>query len=123
MKAILSVSNKTGLVDLAKGLEKLNVDIYSTGGTKKALSDAGVKVHSVSELTGFPEILDGRVKTLQQGRDHVTVHWMKVVVWTIEIGRQYRPIACSILAVVTLTELPASQLGQRIGLIGWLQST
>jgi len=69
MKAILSVSNKTGLVDLAKGLEKLNVDIYSTGGTKKALSDAGVKVHSVSELTGFPEILDGRVKTL-----HPMVH-------------------------------------------------
>ncbi|MBT3363490.1 MAG: bifunctional phosphoribosylaminoimidazolecarboxamide formyltransferase/IMP cyclohydrolase [Chloroflexi bacterium] len=69
MKAILSVSNKAGLVDFAKGLEKLNVDIYSTGGTKKALSDAGVKVHSVSDLTGFPEILDGRVKTL-----HPMVH-------------------------------------------------
>ncbi|MCK5427976.1 MAG: bifunctional phosphoribosylaminoimidazolecarboxamide formyltransferase/IMP cyclohydrolase, partial [Anaerolineales bacterium] len=51
MKAILSVSNKAGLVDFAKGLEKLNVDIYSTGGTKKALADAGVKVHSVSDLT------------------------------------------------------------------------
>jgi phosphoribosylaminoimidazolecarboxamide formyltransferase/IMP cyclohydrolase len=69
MKAILSVSNKAGLVDFAKGLEKLNVDIYSTGGTKKALSDADIKVHSVSELTGFPEILDGRVKTL-----HPVVH-------------------------------------------------
>ncbi|MBT7289177.1 MAG: bifunctional phosphoribosylaminoimidazolecarboxamide formyltransferase/IMP cyclohydrolase [Chloroflexi bacterium] len=69
MKAILSVSNKAGLVDFAKGLEKLNVDIYSTGGTKKALSDVGVKVHSVSDLTGFPEILDGRVKTL-----HPMVH-------------------------------------------------
>jgi len=69
MKAILSVSNKAGLVDFAKGLEKLNVDIYSTGGTKKALSDAGVKVHSVSDLTGFPEILNGRVKTL-----HPMVH-------------------------------------------------
>lgn len=69
MKAILSVSNKTGLVDFAKGLEKLKVDIYSTGGTKKALSDAGVKVHSVSDLTGFPEILNGRVKTL-----HPVIH-------------------------------------------------
>ena len=69
MKAILSVSNKAGLVDFAKGLEKLNVDIYSTGGTKKALADAGVKVHSVSDLTGFPEILNGRVKTL-----HPMVH-------------------------------------------------
>jgi phosphoribosylaminoimidazolecarboxamide formyltransferase/IMP cyclohydrolase len=69
MKAILSVSNKAGLVDFAKGLEKLNVDIYSTGGTKMALADAGIKVHSVSDLTGFPEILNGRVKTL-----HPMVH-------------------------------------------------
>jgi len=69
MKAILSVSNKTGLVDFAKGLEKLNVDVYSTGGTKMALADAGIEVHSVSDLTGFPEILNGRVKTL-----HPMVH-------------------------------------------------
>lgn len=69
MRAILSVSNKSGLVDFAKGLGKLGFDIFSTGGTKKALVEAGVKVKSVSDITGFPEILDGRVKTL-----HPAVH-------------------------------------------------
>jgi phosphoribosylaminoimidazolecarboxamide formyltransferase/IMP cyclohydrolase len=69
MRAILSVSDKTNLTDFARKLQDLNVDIYSTGGTKKALESAGIKVHSVSELTGFPEILDGRVKTL-----HPAVH-------------------------------------------------
>ena len=69
MRAILSVSDKTGLVNFAKQLAELNVEIYSTGGTKKALDDQGLKVHSISELTGFPEILDGRVKTL-----HPIVH-------------------------------------------------
>lgn len=64
MRAILSVSNKSGLIDLAVQLQKLNVEIFSTGGTKKTLSDAGLKVHSISEITGFPEILGGRVKTL-----------------------------------------------------------
>ena len=69
MRAILSVSNKSGLVDFARGLSELNCEIFSTGGTKKALSEAGVPVKRVSELTGFPEILDGRVKTL-----HPAVH-------------------------------------------------
>lgn len=69
MRAILSVSDKTGLVDFAKGLVDMNVEIFSTGGTKKTLADAGVPVKSVSDLTGFPEILDGRVKTL-----HPMVH-------------------------------------------------
>ncbi len=69
MRAILSVSDKANLVEFAKQLQELKVDIYSTGGTKKSLESAGVKVHSVSELTGFPEILDGRVKTL-----HPAVH-------------------------------------------------
>lgn len=63
-RALLSVSDKTGLVEFAQGLEKLGVELYSTGGTQKALVEAGVAVKSVSELTGFPEILDGRVKTL-----------------------------------------------------------
>ncbi|MDW7650407.1 MAG: bifunctional phosphoribosylaminoimidazolecarboxamide formyltransferase/IMP cyclohydrolase [Bacillota bacterium] len=62
--ALLSVSDKTGLVDFAKGLVEQSFTIISTGGTKKALADAGVPVKSVSEITGFPEILDGRVKTL-----------------------------------------------------------
>lgn len=62
--ALLSVSDKTGLVDFAKGLVEQGFTIISTGGTKKALADAGVPVKSVSDITGFPEILDGRVKTL-----------------------------------------------------------
>jgi len=69
MRAILSVSNKTGVTDFARGLRELDVDLYSTGGTKKAIDEAGVKVSSISDLTGFPEILDGRVKTL-----HPAVH-------------------------------------------------
>jgi phosphoribosylaminoimidazolecarboxamide formyltransferase/IMP cyclohydrolase len=69
MRAIISVSDKSGVVDFARGLKDLGIDIYSTGGTKKTLESAGVKTHSVSELTGFPEILDGRVKTL-----HPAVH-------------------------------------------------
>jgi phosphoribosylaminoimidazolecarboxamide formyltransferase/IMP cyclohydrolase len=64
MRAILSVSNKAGLVDFAGQLQGLKVDIFSTGGTKKSLTEAGLKVHGVSDITGFPEILDGRVKTL-----------------------------------------------------------
>jgi len=69
MRAILSVSDKTGIVEFARGLEGLGFELFSTGGTKKALVDAGVEVHSVSDITGFPEILDGRVKTL-----HPAVH-------------------------------------------------
>ena len=69
MKAILSVSNKEGLAAFARGLSGSGVDLYSTGGTKRAIEDAGVPVRSVSDLTGFPEILDGRVKTL-----HPKVH-------------------------------------------------
>lgn len=68
-KAILSVSNKSGIVELAKSLIKLDYELYSTGGTKGALEDASVPVKSVSELTQFPEIMDGRVKTL-----HPAVH-------------------------------------------------
>ncbi len=64
MRAIISVSDKTGLVDFARGLVQAGWEIYSTGGTKKAMDDAGLSVKSISDLTGFPEILDGRVKTL-----------------------------------------------------------
>ena len=64
MRAIISVSDKNGVADFARGLSQLKFEIFSTGGTQKALAEAGVPVTSVSELTGFPEILDGRVKTL-----------------------------------------------------------
>jgi phosphoribosylaminoimidazolecarboxamide formyltransferase/IMP cyclohydrolase len=67
MKAILSVYDKAGLADFARGLRELGFEIYSTGGSRKALEDAGVEVRSVSDLTGFPEIMDGRLKTLHPG--------------------------------------------------------
>ena len=63
-RALLSVSDKSGLIDFAKGLAKHGVQLVSTGGTAKALRDAGLNVADVSELTGFPEMMDGRVKTL-----------------------------------------------------------
>lgn len=69
MRAILSVSDKSGLESFARELEQLGIELFSTGGTKKALEAAGVKVKSISDITGFPEILDGRVKTL-----HPAVH-------------------------------------------------
>lgn len=68
-RALISVFDKTGVVDFAKGLSAKGVEILSTGGTAKTLRDAGVKVVDVSEYTGSPEILDGRVKTL-----HPKVH-------------------------------------------------
>lgn len=68
-RALLSVSDKTGLIDFAQGLVQYGYDLISTGGTAKALQDAGLAVTTVDEVTGFPEILDGRVKTL-----HPRVH-------------------------------------------------
>jgi phosphoribosylaminoimidazolecarboxamide formyltransferase/IMP cyclohydrolase len=59
-RALLSVSDKTGLVDFAKALADFDIDLVSTGGTAKALKDAGLKVIDVAELTGFPEMMDGR---------------------------------------------------------------
>ncbi len=64
MRAILSVSDKTGLTDLARGLVARGVELVSTGGTAKAIAAAGLPVVNVSDVTGFPEMLDGRVKTL-----------------------------------------------------------
>ena len=63
-RALISVSDKKGILALAKGLHALGVEIISTGGTSRQLSDAGIPVKEVSEYTGFPEMLDGRVKTL-----------------------------------------------------------
>jgi len=68
-QALLSVSDKTGLVDFARGLARLDVRLLSTGGTAKVLADAGLPVTEIGEYTGFPEMLDGRVKTL-----HPKVH-------------------------------------------------
>ena len=63
-RALLSVSDKTGIVDFARGLAELGVELVSTGGTAKELAAAGLDVRAIDDLTGFPEIMDGRVKTL-----------------------------------------------------------
>ena len=68
-RALLSVSDKTGLVDAAKALSEMGVELVSTGGTRAAIAAAGLPVKDISELTGFPEMMDGRVKTL-----HPVVH-------------------------------------------------
>src|ERR1700726_648077 len=68
-RALLSVSDKSGLVEFARALAGHGVELVSTGGTKKALADAGLAVSDVAELTGSPEMMDGRVKTL-----HPKVH-------------------------------------------------
>ena len=68
-RALISVSDKTGVVDFARTLAGFGIELVSTGGTRKTLSDAGLKVIDVSDLTGFPEMMDGRVKTL-----HPAVH-------------------------------------------------
>src|SRR5687767_7069869 len=69
MRAILSLSDKAGLIEFAQGLQQLGVELISTGGTAKALADAGLRVVGVSDVTGFPEMMDGRVKTL-----HPAIH-------------------------------------------------
>src|SRR5580658_5039533 len=68
-RALISVSDKTGVVDFARALAGHGIELVSTGGTRKILSDAGLTVLDVSDLTGFPEMMDGRVKTL-----HPAVH-------------------------------------------------
>src|SRR5438132_13348575 len=62
--ALISVSDKTGIVEFARELKRFDVEIISTGGTAKALRDAGIEVRDVSDVTGFPEMMDGRIKTL-----------------------------------------------------------
>src|SRR5918992_2034842 len=68
-RALLSVSDKTGLIEFARGLAELGWELVSTGGTARTLREAGVAVREVAQVTGFPEVLGGRVKTL-----HPAVH-------------------------------------------------
>ena len=68
-RAIISVTDKTGIVDFAKSISRFRIEILSTGGTARILRDGGLAVMDISEYTGFPEIMDGRVKTL-----HPKVH-------------------------------------------------
>ena len=69
MKALISVSNKTGVVEFARNLISLGFEVISTSGTMKCLREAGLPITNISDVTGFPEICDGRVKTL-----HPAVH-------------------------------------------------
>ncbi len=69
MRALVSVSDKTGVVDFVRGLREAGWEIIATGGTMKLLRESGIKVLNISDVTGFPEICDGRVKTL-----HPKVH-------------------------------------------------
>ena len=69
MRALLGVSDKAGLIDLARGLHEAGVELIATGNTARSIADAGVPVRQVSEVTGAPEMLDGRVKTL-----HPAIH-------------------------------------------------
>src|SRR5215471_11229226 len=68
-RALISVSDKTGIIDFARALKEFKVEIISTGGTAKTLRDAGIEVVDISDVTGFPEMMDGRIKTL-----HPRVH-------------------------------------------------
>ena len=63
-RALISVFDKTGVVEFAQKLEKIGVEVLSTGGTAKTLKDSGIRVKDVSDYTSFPEIMDGRVKTI-----------------------------------------------------------
>src|SRR3954471_21076687 len=63
-RALISVTDKTGVAEFARGLSSLGIELISTGGTWRALRDAGVAVREVADVTGFPEMLDGRVKTI-----------------------------------------------------------
>ena len=66
-RALISVSDKSGVTELARGLAELGIEIVSTGGTAALLRKAGIEVREVADLTGFPEIMDGRIKTLHPG--------------------------------------------------------
>ena len=83
-RALIAVSDKTGLVELATALVGAGVEIVSTGGTSKAIADAGIPVTQIGDLTGFPEHLDGRVRTL-----HPKVHSGLLADLRLEIGRAH----------------------------------
>ncbi len=91
-RALISVSDKTGIVAFAQGLIEQGVEIISTGGTKHALDKAGIKTLSIEEVTGFPEMMDGRVKTLHPkihggllGRRDLLAIWRQ---WKRKISNQ-----------------------------------
>lgn len=103
-RALLSVSNKEGLVELGRGLTDLGVEIVSTGGTAKALGEAGIPVTYVSDVTGFPEILDGRVKTL-----HPKVHGGILALRTPEHLQQLEELNITPIDLVVVNLYPFAE--------------
>jgi phosphoribosylaminoimidazolecarboxamide formyltransferase/IMP cyclohydrolase len=99
-RALISVSNKTGLLELAKALDTAGVELVSTGSTAKTIADAGIKVTEVSEVTGFAEALDGRVKTLHPAIHGGLLADMRLIAHEDQLaGLGYQPFQ---LAVVNL---------------------
>lgn len=109
-RALISVSDKTGVVDFARGLEELGYEIVSTGGTYDTLRGAGVRVVKVAEVTGFAEILDGRVKTL-----HPAIHGGILARRTPEHLRQLEACGISTIDVVAVNLYPFRETVQRPG--------
>ena len=100
-KAVISVSDKTGIVDFARGLSVEGYQIISTGGTFKVLKEADIPVSYVSEITGFPEILDGRVKTL-----HPKIHGGILAMDTDEHRRQCAETGIDLIDLVCVNLYP-----------------
>ncbi|MDD3243744.1 MAG: bifunctional phosphoribosylaminoimidazolecarboxamide formyltransferase/IMP cyclohydrolase [Eubacteriales bacterium] len=111
MRALLSVSDKTGVVELARELAALNVDLISTGGTAAALRAAGLKVTEVSEITGFPECLDGRVKTLHP-KVHAGILAMRS---NVEHMKQLKELGVDPIDMVVINLYPFKQTIQKEG--------
>lgn len=104
-RALLSVSDKTGIVDFARALEQLGYEVVSTGGTAKILQENGVAVTGISEVTGFPECLDGRVKTL-----HPMVHaGILAMRENPEHMRQVEELGVTLIDVVAINLYPFKQ--------------
>lgn len=110
MRALISVSDKTGLVEFARGLVDLGVELISTGGTARTLKDAGLPVKYVSEITGFPEILDGRVKTL-----HPAIHAGILALRTPEHLKQLQEHALLPIDLVVVNLYPFRETISRPG--------
>lgn len=110
-RALISVSDKKGIAEFAKGLEKLGYEIVSTGGTARTLEQAGVKVIGVSEVTGFPECLDGRVKTL-----HPNIHaGLLAVRSNAEHMKQLEQLKVKTIDIVVINLYPFKETIQKPG--------
>ena len=110
-RALISVSDKTGIVELAKALHELGIEILSTGGTAKTIAEAGIPVTNVSDVTGFPECLDGRVKTL-----HPSIHaGLLAMRGNPEHMRQIEELGIEPIDLVAINLYPFKQTIQKPG--------